>query len=260
MQFLHLTELFTQTCLWQIWLMTVGAGRWQSLGSRQAAAASFFRLYRYSWPTLFFCILLLLRFFTQQYIGVSIVSEASSCFSLLTLGWFTELLLKVAATSVQVLSQNSHTPVAIKHKHCRSWKQPKEPGTCLPAWRDFGKPAWLPGETFEAGQIHIFPPWLPGKTSRSDQIHICSFHFREDLVPCSPASRRLKTDLTFWMPRTMDLIPISTRSPQLTFCITGAKVEIKWKPDKKDLGDDAFLPLPPREILESGQVGHSNKR
>ena len=44
------------------------------------------------------------------------------------------------------------------------------------------------------------------------------------------------------------------------YVLTGAKVEIKWKPDKKDLGDDAFLPLPPREILESGQVGHSNKR
>ena len=32
------------------------------------------------------------------------------------------------------------------------------------------------------------------------------------------------------------------------------KNKIKTETSQKDLGDDAFLPLPPREILESGQA------
>ena len=40
--------------------------------------------------------------------------------------------------------------------------------------------------------------------------------------------------------------------------IKSLKNKIKTETSQKDLGDDAFLPLPPREILESGQASWRN--
>ena len=67
--------------------------------------------------------------------------------------------------------------------------------------------------------------------------------------------------LTFWTPRTTDRIPILTRSVRLTLFALAAQICIGANDEvrQKDLGEDAFLPLPPREILEAGQVGRPNQ-